>query len=252
MPLTQQLTLPSEKFRLEEINLPEDLASALAGRNVDVEVLPEQPAMTRRLDLHNLPEGLPMLIGQDGVAWNDYWPMRVLCRDPDGRLWRLPRHWVSVGVAPVVEASRYNVRHESSWLESWSPPTWWDLRDINIQDVPDAEGGRGAADIEVSVVPGEVPKIFWKGPSGNVWRIPHDWRMRRIRLPTCEGLLRNNLPQDIAEEFGCRIVAVNYHPGSLCCLSDGYRVRDGRGGRWPVRAADCIVVGFGDETERLA
>ena len=104
----------------------------------------------------------------------------------------------------------------------------------------------------VSVAPGEIPKVFWKGPSGKAWRIPHDWRRRRIRLPTCEGLLENNLPQDIAEEFGGRIVAVNYHPGSLCCLHDGYRVRDGRGGKWPVRAADCVVVGFGDETERHA
>jgi hypothetical protein len=232
--------------------MPVDLASALAGRTVDVEVLPEEPAMTRRLDLHNPPEGLPMLIDKNGVTWNDYWPMRVVYRDPDGRLWRLPRHWASVGVSPVVEASRYEVTHESSWLESWCPPTWWDLRDINIQDVPDAEGGRGSADIEVSVAPGEVPKVFWRGPSSHVWRIPHDWRKRRIRLPDCEGLLRNNLPQDIAEEFGGRIVAVNYHPGSLCCLTDGYRVRDGRGGRWPVKASDCVVVGFGDETEKCA
>ena len=106
---TQQLTLPNEKFRLEEINMPEDLASSPGRAHVAVEVLPEEPAMTRRLDLHNPPEGLPMLIGQDGVAWNDYWPMRVLYRDPGGRVWRLPRHWVSVGVSPVVEASRYEV-----------------------------------------------------------------------------------------------------------------------------------------------
>ena len=59
MNATQQLTLPSERFRLEEINLPEDLAATLAGRIVAVEVLPEEPAMTRRLDLHNPPEGLP-------------------------------------------------------------------------------------------------------------------------------------------------------------------------------------------------
>ena len=124
--------------------------------------------------------------------------------------------------------------------------------DINIQDVPAADEERGAACIEVSVAPGEIPKAFWRGPSGKAWRIPHDWRRRRIRLPDCEGLLRNGLPLDVAEEFGGRIVAVNYHPGSLCCLSDGYRVRDGKGGKWPVKAADCVVVGFGDETERFA
>jgi hypothetical protein len=106
------------------------------------------------------------------------------------------------------------------------------------------------AKIEASVAPVEIARAFWKDPFGKVWRIPHDWRRRRIRLPDCDGLLRNNLPRDMAQEFGGRIVAVNYHPGSLCCLRDGYRVRDGRGGRWPVRAADCVVVGFGDEGER--
>jgi hypothetical protein len=113
------------------------------------------------------------------------------------------------------------------------------------------EGG-GIADIKVTLAPGEVTRAYWNDPSGKAWRIPHDWRRRRIKLPDCDGLLRNDFPQDIAEEFGGRIFAVNYHPGSLCCLHDGYRVRDGRGGKWPVRAADCVVVGFGDETERFA
>lgn len=60
------------------------------------------------------------------------------------------------------------------------------------------------------------------------------------------------MPDYTAQEFGEKIVAVNYHLGSLCCLRDGYRVRDGQGGRWPVRAGDCLVVGFGDESERLS
>ena len=100
------------------------------------------------------------------------------------------------------DASRYHVTHESSWLESWCPPTFWDLQDVNIDEIPAADGEQGAACIEVSVAPGEIPKVFWKGPSGKAWRIPHDWRKRRIRLPDCEGLLRNGLPPDIAEEFG--------------------------------------------------
>ncbi|MGA3168758.1 MAG: hypothetical protein ABSF14_21870 [Terriglobia bacterium] len=245
-----ELTLPSDRFRLEEINLPEELSAKLVGQTVRVEVLPEEPAMTRRFDLDNIPRGMPMLLDRDGVPWNGYWAAQVLYTDAEGRAWRLPRHWLSDGVSPVIEASRYEVTHESSWLESWCPPTWWDLWDINIQDVPSAEGEQGAADILVSVAPGEIARAFWKDAFGKVWRIPHDWRRRRIRLPDCKGLLRNNLPQDIAQEFGGRIVAVNYHPGSLCCLRDGYRVRDGRGGRWPVRAADCVVVGFGDEGER--
>ncbi len=249
---TCKIVLPSERFRLEEINMPEDLASALAGQAVDVEVHPETPTETLRLDLDGLPDGLPFLIGDDGIAWNGYWPARVFYTDASGRTWRLPRHWLSGGVSPVIEASCYKVTQESSWLEGWCPPTWWDLRDVNIDETPAADGERGAACIEVSVAPGGVPKVLWKGPSGKAWRIPHDWRRRRIRLPGCEGLLRNGLPLDIAEEFGNLIVAVNYHPGSLCCLSGGYRLRDGRGGKWPVRAAECVVVGFGDETERFA
>jgi hypothetical protein len=102
---TRQLTLPDEKFRLEEINMREGLAAVLAGRPVGVQVLPEEPPRTWRIDLDN------------------------------------PR----------------------------SP--------------------------------------------------------------------------DMAEEFADRIVTVNYHPGSLRCLPDGYRVRDGQGGKWPVRADDCVVVG---------
>ncbi len=252
MTSTRQIKLPNEKFRLEEINMPENLASVLAGRIVDVEVLPEVLPFTRRLDLRSGPERLPILIDKDGVAWNDHWPMRVVYKDPDGRLWRLPRHWMSAGVSPIIEASKYEVTHESRRLESFFPPTIRDLWDANMLEMPGTEALRGAWEIEVSVSPGEVPKVLWRGPCGNLWRIPHDWRRRRIKLPDCEGLLRNNLPQDIAEEFGGRIVSVNYHPGSLCCLAEGYRVRDGCGGRWPVRTTDCVVVGFGDEIESRA
>ena len=252
MASTLQLALPNDRFRLEEINMPEDLAATLAGRTVAVEVLPEEPPATRRIDLNDPPAGLPILIDPEGAAWNDYWPIRVLYTDAGGRAWRLPRHWLSDGVSPVIAASRYEVTQELSWFEILHPPTWWDLCDINISDKAASEGARGIAEIEVSVAPGEITKAFWKDPFGKVWRIPHDWRRRRVKLPDCEGLLRNNLPQDIADEFGGRIVAVNYHPGSLCCLRDGYRVRDVRGGRWLVRVADCLVVGFGDESERYA
>lgn len=246
-----EITLPSDCFRLEEINLPQEMSASLAGQTVAVDVLPEVPPVALRFDLDDPPVGLPIVIDEDGVAWNDHWPIRVLYRDAGGRAWRLPRHWLFAGDSPVIEASRYGVTHGSSWLERWCPPTWWDMCDINIPDEAALEG-EGIADIIVSVAPGEVARVYWKDPSGKAWRIPHDWRRRRIRLPDCDGLLRNSLPQDVAEGFGGRIVAVNYHPGSLCCLADGYRVRDGRGGKWPVRAADCVVVGFGDEAERSA
>ena len=142
-----------------------------------------------------------MLLDRNGTAWNNYWPARIIYADAGGRVWRLPRHWLAGGISPVIEASRYEVTHESNWLESWSPPTWWDLCDINIPDEAATEV-RGRVWIEANVVPGEVARVFWKDSSGKMWRIPHDWRRRRIRLTGCDGLLRNNLPHDIAEEFG--------------------------------------------------
>ena len=46
--------------------MPEDLAATLAGQTVAVEVLPEEPPATRRLDLDDPPAGLPMLIDLRG------------------------------------------------------------------------------------------------------------------------------------------------------------------------------------------
>ena len=174
MSSTCKFTLPGVRFRLEEINMAEELAATLAGQAVAVEVLPKALAGTRRLDLDDLPDGLPFLVGDDGIARNGYWPGRVLYTDAGGRVWRLPRHCLSEGVSPVIEASRYEATHESSWLESWCPPTWWDLGDVNIDEIPAEDGERGATNIEVSVPPGEIPKVFWKGPSGKAWRVPHD------------------------------------------------------------------------------
>jgi hypothetical protein len=252
-PATRQFTLPTERFRLEEINMPEEMAASLAGRTVTVKVLPEVPSRTLRIDLdHPQAVGVSVLVDDDGNAWNDDWPARVIYTDREGREWRLPRHWLSDGVSPVIEASCYEVTQASRWTEIWVPPTPWDLGDINIQDLPGDDGGLGPPEIEVRVAPGEIPNVFWRGPSGRMWRVPHDWRRRRIKLPDRDLLLRNDFPLYVAEEFGGRIVAVNYHPDSLCCLPDGYRVRDGHGGKWPVKVADCVVVGFGDEAERYA
>jgi hypothetical protein len=52
---------------------------------------------------------LPFLIGDDGIAWIGYWPARVVYTDANWRMWRLPRHWLTEGVSPVIEASRYDV-----------------------------------------------------------------------------------------------------------------------------------------------
>ena len=100
-----ELTLPSDCFRLEEINLPQEMSASLAGQTVAVDVLPEVPPMALRLNLDDAPDGLPMVIDEDGLAWNDYWAVRVLYTDSDGRVWRLPRHWLSGGVSPVIAAA---------------------------------------------------------------------------------------------------------------------------------------------------
>lgn len=121
---TDRIILPSEKFRLEEINLPEQLATSLAGREITVEILPEEPPLTRRLNLNNLPDALPVLIDEEGTAWNDHFPVRVLYTDTGGRVWRLPRHWLTGDTSPVIDASRYKVTDELCWLEIWNPPTW--------------------------------------------------------------------------------------------------------------------------------
>ena len=187
-----------------------------------------------------------------GRAWNDHRAERVLYRDSGDRIWRLPRHWLSDGVSPVIEASRCAITQESSWLESWCSPTWWDLWDINIQERPTANSDQGAAGIEVSVAPGEIPKAFWNGPSGKAWRIPHDWRRRRIKLPDCAGLLRNGFRHGRAGSSAAESSpSTTIRAPSAACTTDTV-VDDEWGAKWPVRAADCVVVGFGDEAERYA
>ena len=123
MTSTQQLALPSEKFRLEEINIPEELAAILAGQTVAVDVFPEGPPMALRRHRNDPPDGPPILIVEGSVEWWDPWPVRILYTDDDGRIWRVPRHWLSGGVSPVIEASRYAITQESSWPDRmvWYP-----------------------------------------------------------------------------------------------------------------------------------
>lgn len=99
----RRITLPKETYRLEEINLPPHVVSALAGKAITVEVAPEQETGTRQFDKAKLPQELPLLIDPQGIAWNDYWPMRVSFSDPQGGKWRVPRHWLTQGLAPIRE-----------------------------------------------------------------------------------------------------------------------------------------------------
>lgn len=141
---------------------------------------------------------------------------------------------------------------EIAWTEELHLPSWWDLWDINITPGEAWKVGGRPNLIEVCAAPERRIQVFWRDSSGRRWHIPHDWRRRRVKLPGYEALLENDVTPDVAEEFAGKVVSVNYHPGSLCCLPDGYRFRDGHGGKWPVRAAECVLIGYGDREEKLA
>ena len=86
--------------------MPEGLASARAGQAVDVVVLPEVSAGPRRLHLNGLPDGLPFLMGDDGIAWNGY---RTLPDTPSVATVPSPV-MVGFGGIPIIsEAARFFV-----------------------------------------------------------------------------------------------------------------------------------------------
>ncbi len=106
--------------------------------------------------------------------------------------------------------------------------------------------------VSVTLVAGSPPQVIWTDGEGRAWRIPHEWRRRRVRLPSCDILVAQGVPDFVAKEYARRIVSVNYHPGSLCCMPDRYRFRPESGGRYPVRIADCELIGYGDDEEYRA
>jgi len=242
--LVHHLRLPKETFRLEEINLPKELAESLVGQHVCVDVLREEKPATRRVAA----DEVPLLIDAQGNYWNDYRPFRVLHTDEQGRVWRFRKIWFP-GLLPQQENL---VRLESSLSESHvfrealSLPTEWDLWEINIPWETAHMAGMRQVEVEVHPSADHPPKVFWHDPSGSVWRIPNDWRKRLIELPESDILVRQGIPNSIARAYGGQVVTVNYHPGSLCCLQNQYRFRDDDGKRWPVQIADCSVLGYGE------
>lgn len=240
------LRLPGRRFRLEEVNLPSNLVRSLAGRNVAVQVYPEEQGDTRRI---NPGTESPAWIDPEGNYWNDYHPMRVLFTDADGQMWRLPRRWVRApGCEPALAAS-YAVTQETTWFEEMHMPSEWDLQEINLGSIDASLAAGKPASVEIHGMPGRAVKVLWRDGSGRVWRLPHDWRRRRIKLPSYDVLISQDIASEVAEKYAGKIVSVNYHPGSLCCLSDAYRFRDGEGNRWPVKIQDCCVLGYGDREE---
>ena len=228
------------------------LVESFAGKTVPIEIVPEEKAITRQLEANDLTAEGSFWLDSDGKKWNAYSPARVCFTDSEGRKWHLPRHWLTTGGAPLKEEAPYEVTQNIEWAESLHLPSMWDLNDINIEMGPASAAAGKPTTVEVHAAPNRQVRVWWRESSGRAWRIPHDWRRRRILLPANDVLLENDVPAEVAEEFAGKAVSVNYHPGSLCCLPDGYRFRDGHGGRWPIRATDCLLLGYGDRDEHLA
>ena len=239
-----KISFPKASLALEEINLLAGLAAVMAGKTVSVTVEPEEEAMTRQVE----PEDVPCWIKPDGTYWNDYRPVRVSFEDSDGRRWRIPRWWLNGACVPTPNGA-LTVTQEIAFHEILILPTAWDIADINIPWMIAAQAADQVARVLVQVSPPDITKVFWEDTDGKVWRIPNNWRKHRILLPSREVLASQGIPDDVAESCAEKIVSVNYHPGSLCCLPDQYRFRDGDGNKWPVRMADCSLLGYGNSPE---
>jgi hypothetical protein len=127
------ITLPSEKYRLEEMNLPARLAKTLAGKTVPIEIVPEIMPMTMSLEANDRPAEGSFWIDPDEKMWNDYCPARVHFTDLEGRKWHLPRHWLTTKGTALKEESPYQVTQEIAWAGTLHLPSIWDLSDINIE-----------------------------------------------------------------------------------------------------------------------
>ncbi len=239
---TVQLRLPNSAL-LAEINLPSELIASLAGRTITAQVFPEEQAATRRAER----DENPVWIALDGTYWNDYRPLGVCYTDPEGHVWRFPCRWLN-GSEPVLDIP-VSVSQEITFAETLHLATAWDLSDVNIPWDIAAQAKRMPPLVQVHIAPEGPVEVLWKDSKGNFWRIPHDWRRRRILLPSREVLVSQGIPEDVASVCAQTIVSVNYHPGSLCCLPEHFRFRDSDGNRWPVKTTDCELVGYGDTLE---
>ena len=87
----QTITLPSEVTELEEANLPSDLATALSGKEVTVELVWERSRSPLR---PAEPWDEELLIDPAGKYWSEYCPLQVFFTEESGKIWRFPRRWV--------------------------------------------------------------------------------------------------------------------------------------------------------------
>lgn len=254
METTRFITLPGEAFQLEEVNLPMHLARELAAQSVMVEVLPEEPAFTRRVEVHGANDDFSGWIDREGICWNDYHPLRVFFTDESRKVWRLPRRWAEVRRAPNEQQidSCYTVVREAVFSEGIHLPSVWDLLELNLP-LSEAQLAAGRpTTVAVHVAPHEPVRLLWPDSVGTQWRIPNNWRRRRVQLPAYDLLVAQGVTDGVAERYAGKSVSVNYHPGSLCCLPDQYRFRDEYGNRYPVHVRDCVLLGYGDGPEHFA
>ena len=242
-----ELILPELPVLLEEVNLPQAFARHLAGQTVKVRVLPEEQASARQLEV---PDDYPVIVKPDGTIWNDFRPVRILLDSDDGETWRLPRHWLYE--RPQSLAIHDPLSRGLACVEELNLPHAWDLLEVNIPARVATQCSGAITQVVVRAPVAGPVEVYWRDPAEVVWRIPASWRRRRIQLPNAAILMEQGVPGSIAQFFSHRIVSVNYHPGSLCCLIEHFRFRDDDGGKWPVRITDCTVVGYGNGPEHSA
>ena len=98
----QTITLPSEVTELEEANLPSDLATALSGKEVTVELVWERKSSLRPAE----PWDEELLIDPAGKYWSECSPLQVFFKEESGKIWRFPRRWVP-GIRVVAPIRAY-------------------------------------------------------------------------------------------------------------------------------------------------
>ena len=220
----QYLAIPSTKFPLAEANLPPALVESLANTFLEVHLIPGTRDRAKRAVF-----------------------------EAGGRTWFLPRRYLEpVSMEPPLDQI-HRVTREVIFPEDLMLPTEQDLLEQNIPGEAASPLALTRVTALVRLAPDTPAVVTVQDPSGNVWRIPHEWRRRNILLPSLEILIAEEIPKAVAERLSGQVLPANFHPGSACCLSSYYRVFDEETGvKWHVPITACEVVGLGSALEHGA